>query len=155
MCQVSNAVYISTSLAANVDMPFRFLDLPAELRTYVYEFATSSLEANVKLSHRPDRKNSTQPQGLSTLTQVCKEIRGEFLPLYMKIVPIEINLRALQTFMSTFAPAPVPGVLTCPPMKVGICIHGSNTSSSRSWRIDMRPFFLAVARTPKPWWHFH
>jgi hypothetical protein len=151
MSQADHTVYVSTAMASNVDMPFRFLDLAPELRNHIYNFATSTFKRPVKLSHRPARTNDPQAQSVLALTQVCKQVRAEFQPLYMTAALIDIDLSDMEAFLSTFSPVTISGVFT------SRCERFMSTFSPviPSYRLlDMRSFFVTLAQTPKPRWRF-
>ncbi|KAF2737487.1 hypothetical protein EJ04DRAFT_561641 [Polyplosphaeria fusca] len=71
------------------DEPFRFLDLCAELRGMVYQYAIlSATETCTRLVHKHDymtsrRRRHLRPVGCLALTQTCRLVRGEFHLLYV------------------------------------------------------------------------
>ncbi|KAJ4358646.1 uncharacterized protein N0V89_003230 [Didymosphaeria variabile] len=93
--------------------PIGFLDLPAELRNRVYDYAVESEPFNTDLvpllTYRPMTQNtwSTKHLARSTrkhfgLTQVCKRVRIEYLPLWKCNVWLKISYHDFYSFVDTF-----------------------------------------------------
>ncbi|KAF2792518.1 hypothetical protein K505DRAFT_338611 [Melanomma pulvis-pyrius CBS 109.77] len=86
---------------------FRFLDLLPELRNRVYYFAFESTAAHIR-PYRPYTVIQTAPsirkRRFYGLTQVCRQIREEFRPIYMEENEVHINpdyaTRYIETFFS-------------------------------------------------------
>ncbi|KAK3080483.1 hypothetical protein LTS18_000937 [Coniosporium uncinatum] len=77
-----------TPLANTIgSQPFRFLDLPAELRNKIYKLAVTTREPN---SHRTAflAQHAHQP----AITKASRQIRAESLPLYYSENTIEVDL---------------------------------------------------------------
>ncbi|KAL1613177.1 hypothetical protein SLS60_001409 [Paraconiothyrium brasiliense] len=90
-----------------------FLDLPAELRNRVYDYAVESEplmeDYPPLLAHRPMTQNTwpIKHQALATrkcfgLTQVCKQIRTEYLPLWKCNLWQGIAYCDFESFVDTF-----------------------------------------------------
>ncbi|KAF2824497.1 hypothetical protein CC86DRAFT_371813 [Ophiobolus disseminans] len=87
---------------------FPFLTLPAELRNRVYEYAAAGRIIQnpqrptrlVRTTHQPAKKNTSESCiGLNT---VCRQIRTEFRPLYMRRAKLVIDFHDLQSFTAAF-----------------------------------------------------
>ncbi|KAI4926198.1 hypothetical protein J4E85_006490 [Alternaria conjuncta] len=73
---------------------FRFLDLAAELRNRIYEYAAEAPPRNII----PKPGN---PPTIS-LTQVCRQIRDEFRKIYMQNVPFTVRGKDIKGFTNAF-----------------------------------------------------
>ncbi|KAF2818145.1 hypothetical protein CC86DRAFT_461225 [Ophiobolus disseminans] len=80
--------------------PFPFLKLPAELRNSVYEYCL--VPSGLKLKFKGGRCTDRDRSGAS-LTQVCKQIRNEFRPLYLGNI-VYIRLSEAERFVQDFLP---------------------------------------------------
>ncbi|KAI4645145.1 hypothetical protein J4E93_005945 [Alternaria ventricosa] len=83
-----------------------FLDLSGELRNYIYEYAAEE-STLVKLSHEPSlTKNNidyiAQERTLLGLTRTCKQVRDEFLPIYLGTTTIAFPYYQVDQYISTF-----------------------------------------------------
>ncbi|OAL57208.1 hypothetical protein IQ07DRAFT_30385 [Pyrenochaeta sp. DS3sAY3a] len=99
--------------------PFRFLDLPADIRNLIYHIASDN-EYQAYLIHKPTRRQrrelgfteweeppSKEPQNsrpFHGLTQVCQLIRKEFRPLYMRHQQVGIHIEEISRYMRDFYP---------------------------------------------------
>ncbi|KAF1849030.1 uncharacterized protein K460DRAFT_404280 [Cucurbitaria berberidis CBS 394.84] len=83
-----------------------FLDLAGEIRNQIYELVMLNAERAidmVTLVHYPREVFSPQTLGYRGLTQTCRQVRREFLPLYNKRnVYVEIDIRDITRFVNTF-----------------------------------------------------
>ncbi|KAI4666365.1 uncharacterized protein J4E79_002403 [Alternaria viburni] len=73
---------------------FRFLDLAAELRNRIYEYAAEAPPRNIIL------KPGNGPT--ISLTQVCRQIRDEFRKIYMQNVPFTVKDKDIKRFTNAF-----------------------------------------------------
>ena len=82
--------------------PFRFLDLPAELRTDVYS-CILGYEAMLRIpsgkSERGDRSAGSASQ--PSLTMVSRQLRNETLPLYYQLNSFKLDLHHKDLITST------------------------------------------------------
>jgi len=77
-----------------------------ELRNYIYQYAAEQ-SMLVKLSHDPSvTKNNidytAQDRTLLGLTRTCKQVRDEFLPIYLTTTTIAIPYYQVDQYISTF-----------------------------------------------------
>ncbi|KAH7080840.1 hypothetical protein FB567DRAFT_113988 [Paraphoma chrysanthemicola] len=91
---------------------FRFLDLPGELRNRIYQLVdvtpglvTLAIPANPRIRRIRGTGYSSRLQlrGLA-LTQVCREIRGEFRPLLLR--DVVVSLRDIEMYVHAFVEQP-------------------------------------------------
>ncbi|KAH7066590.1 hypothetical protein BKA63DRAFT_123610 [Paraphoma chrysanthemicola] len=108
---------VITSAARTPDLfrsedAFRFLDLPGELRNRIYELVdvtprlvTLAMPANPRIRRIRGTAyySRMQLRGLA-LTQVCREIRGEFRPLLLR--DVVVSLRDIEMYVHAFVEQP-------------------------------------------------
>ncbi|KAF2271734.1 uncharacterized protein EI97DRAFT_387204, partial [Westerdykella ornata] len=92
---------------------FRFLDLPGEVRNKIYAMTLSKTQQAL-IKYRPrhaslrprkaesDKKPSRRPY--MGLTQVCRQIRQEYRPLYLREQPIGLDMVDLNPYLKAFYP---------------------------------------------------
>ncbi|KAH6612024.1 hypothetical protein C7974DRAFT_89887 [Boeremia exigua] len=104
---------------------FRFLDLPAELRNRIYDYATENASSNSPTlrpkSKKPIKRAVSESTLLSTneaeperrviipylaLTQTCRQIRDEFRPMWLSTPKIPLCL--MVTYLKAFFPGRLP-----------------------------------------------
>jgi hypothetical protein len=82
--------------------PFPFLALPGEVRNKIYEYAAESISQPPTFSKHPKRRSASQRPLFLGLTQVCRQIRTEYLPLYrsrtIHIVGVDEATKYIDTF---------------------------------------------------------
>ncbi|KAF2792517.1 hypothetical protein K505DRAFT_362831 [Melanomma pulvis-pyrius CBS 109.77] len=102
---------------------FRFLDLHAELRNYIYEYAVEQKINNVRTGNGTRLKKApagTTANSLANanhthestraffgLTQVNRQIRSEYRPLYLKQNAVYIEVDSIPEYIETFYPMEV------------------------------------------------
>ncbi|ORX93932.1 hypothetical protein BCR34DRAFT_230087 [Clohesyomyces aquaticus] len=109
--QVGKAVPASpTTLVLPQDKPFRFLDLPGEIRNRIYHY-TMQHKRQALVVHLPRRaslrrrkKTSPSHRPWVGLTQVSSQIRREYHPLYLLSQEIGLDLVDTQKYLDTFYP---------------------------------------------------
>jgi hypothetical protein len=84
-----------TSTPSDREDVFRFLDLPAELRNRVYDFAATPEKA--------DQHTSVLPS--LALAQTNRQLRAEYLPI-CKTAPVVIERDDLPAYFAAFYPTP-------------------------------------------------
>ncbi|KAF1843495.1 uncharacterized protein K460DRAFT_407847 [Cucurbitaria berberidis CBS 394.84] len=137
---VSDAVTVpalSTTDASQIS----FIHLPAELRNRVYQFAIADLPTPTKLRYTP--LTTQAPRGYRALTTVCRQVRAEFLPLYMRSVKIEISLLDMPRFFQFFFPDT--DERNPKPTNVTVMVIGADVSTY--FAIEARFMLLAQAQT--------
>ncbi|KAF1951537.1 hypothetical protein CC80DRAFT_574910 [Byssothecium circinans] len=89
-----------------------FTDLPPESRNQVYEELIKSEKESIQLTWRPNLLQWRAARGINrwcrsdtcTLTQTCKTIRYEYLPLIRKAKAAKVQLPETQQYIDTFHP---------------------------------------------------
>jgi hypothetical protein len=76
---------------SRVATPFRFMDLPPELRNRVYSMAASSGSSTVSLTPGYARQGSGRANDRRSLLCVDRQVRAEFLPVYYNDRCFEIS----------------------------------------------------------------
>jgi hypothetical protein len=102
--------------------PFRFLDLPAELRDQVYE--------NIAAANTGPE--STWSHCHLSMTHVCKQMRAELLPLYWRLFPshADIAIWSFERFVAAFLD-PIEGIPAI--SKVTVTISSKNPHPDWTW----------------------
>ncbi|KAK4994616.1 hypothetical protein LTR66_005392 [Elasticomyces elasticus] len=80
----------TTKLTSELDKPsttFRFLDLPAELRNYIYKLL---LPPTAIVLDRLWRTGTNKPSTIPHIAQVNRQIQSEYLPLLCRLTPLLI-----------------------------------------------------------------
>ncbi|KAH7130376.1 hypothetical protein B0J11DRAFT_566412 [Dendryphion nanum] len=99
------------------EKPFPFLKLPGELRNRVYDYCVSTpQQALLQLlprrhslrSCQSPEKISKQHRKFTGLTQVCRQLRWEFRPLYMLAQEIGLDFTKINEYLNTFYPPGTP-----------------------------------------------
>lgn len=72
--------------------PFRFLDLPPEMRNDISDLVCTE-----------DSKSGLQKKFIA-LTWTCRQIRHELRPVYMRTVPIQVDRESLRRYLDIFLP---------------------------------------------------
>ncbi|KAF2792520.1 hypothetical protein K505DRAFT_362834 [Melanomma pulvis-pyrius CBS 109.77] len=98
----------------------RFMDIPAELRNLIYEYCveeprcTFSTKTVYLTKRKPDQdavhtvRRGRRKQWIRqffALTQVCRQIRSEFRPIYMKDNQTWIRIKDSAEYIETFFPS--------------------------------------------------
>ncbi|KAF2024517.1 hypothetical protein EK21DRAFT_117714 [Setomelanomma holmii] len=85
-------------------MAFPFLQLSTELRSVIYATPISYNIEGVKVIHRTDssKARDVPKKLLFSLAHVCKQLRAEWLPLYLASLRIDLKLEDLNYFLCTF-----------------------------------------------------
>ncbi|KAF2475578.1 uncharacterized protein BDR25DRAFT_382647 [Lindgomyces ingoldianus] len=97
-----------TTLVPPPNKPFRFLDLPGEIRNRIYHYTTLH-RRQALLVHLPRRatlrrRQKPRPSSRSWvgLTQVCSQIRHEYRPIYLLSQEVGLDLTNTQEYLDTF-----------------------------------------------------
>ena len=77
-----------------------------EIRNYVYDLVLYNMDKDIqllKLRYTADVKPTTKVPGYRGLTQICRQVREEFRPLYQAHnVYVEIDIRHAARYVTTF-----------------------------------------------------
>ncbi|KAF2008011.1 hypothetical protein P154DRAFT_558342 [Amniculicola lignicola CBS 123094] len=93
---------------------FRFLDLPGELRNKIYNYTLDHVQQAV-IRHRPKvsalrrSANWVSRRPMSGLLEVCRLIRQEFRPTYLRKQEFGIDYMSISAYIRTFYPEGVAG----------------------------------------------
>ncbi|KAF2649258.1 hypothetical protein K491DRAFT_735304 [Lophiostoma macrostomum CBS 122681] len=91
----------------HLNVPFRFLDLPPELRNMVYGYylhpgARVSFYSQRRWTHRSSWARRRPGYGSRALTLVNRQITSEFRPIYNMNVEVEISYALLPKYLSAY-----------------------------------------------------
>ncbi|KAF2437164.1 hypothetical protein EJ08DRAFT_691466 [Tothia fuscella] len=81
--------------------PFLFLDLPPEIRNLIYDFSAPSRDRvplGLRNTQFPQLPEDCSRPDCFALTQVCRQVREEFLPLYYFRTGFQIKLKDMKAF---------------------------------------------------------
>jgi hypothetical protein len=120
--------------------PFRFLDLPAEIRNKVYDFVLCGRESNFRLNKIAERTDTSHSS--IGLAEANKQLHAEFGPLRASNMGYIVPLIDYPAFVATFFG---PNSEYPRPLRVRIEIGLSGVDYDFSW--DMKPLMLAKATT--------
>jgi hypothetical protein len=121
--------------------PFRFLDLPSEIRNKAYDSILCDREPNVRL--KKVEQGTDMKHNFFGLANVNRQLRAEFGPLRMSNMGYIVPLIHYSAFVATFF-RPISRYPR--PLRVRIEIGLSQVGHDFSW--DMKPLMLAKATTP-------
>jgi hypothetical protein len=118
-----------------------------ELRNYIYKYAAEQ-SISVKLVHRPGHSTDNidyaeQDRKLLGLTQTCRQIRAEFLPVYLEKTTIAFFYLQVDQYVSTFVD-PQDGTYED---AVGSVLLLSVNAACPS--VDILPLIKLIARAPR------
>jgi hypothetical protein len=99
-------IKLSNPSAGAPQKPFPFLQLPPELRKRVYGYAAAS--RIIRNRQRPTRlvrqtkDDKPNRESYIGLNSVCRQIRSEFRPMYMRRAKFVIDFKDLDSFVAAF-----------------------------------------------------
>ncbi|KAI0626389.1 hypothetical protein TUN199_01584 [Pyrenophora tritici-repentis] len=144
--------------------PFLFMELPAEVRNRIYEYALENRNEPTSKDHTTQVTLARQrnifgihraPRGALALLQVCRQVRRELQPLYMAVgdIRISVELRDLSSLLSTWYSEPNTNAVMQVSAPPTILIWVSAQDVLGGLVVDMRHLFLIMARNPTPAWY--
>jgi hypothetical protein len=85
------------------------------------------------------------------LTQVCRQVRAEFLLVYKRTTLISVPLEDLNEYITTWLHEPASGVLTIDPIRYDAKRRGPDSmmGTNGTLSVDMMPLFRMHAANPK------
>jgi hypothetical protein len=133
----------------HLDQILQLLIRSAELRNYVYKFAAEQ-SISVELLHDPSHSTDNidyaeQDCKLLGLTQTCRQIRAEFLPVYLEKTTVAFPYDQVDQYVSTFVD-PQDGTYEDAVGKV--IMLRPIIRATRSF-VDILPFIKLIARAPR------